>query len=198
MSNYSLGKIYKLFIRGLEEVCYVGSTTNTLSERLCLHRHQAKNDEQNKCASSCLFEEGNEVVIELLEDYPCNSKRELEERERFWLSKFPEAINKNIPTRGWQERWVQNRDHNLEKHREWLEAHKEEEAEKKKQRRLADLESARAKEKDANARRDKTKRNEWKNVKVSCSECGLVLSRNNFPTHKKNKHEGKEVTYTVL
>lgn len=198
MSDYSQGKIYKLYIRGLEEVCYIGSTTNTLSERLCIHRHQAKNDNQNKCASTCLFEDDNEVIIELLENYPCVSKKDLETRERYWLEQFPDCVNKNIPTRGWKERWYANHQHNLQKHREWLETNKAQQAEYRKAKRVNNPEEAREKDKRNNTTRNQDKRKAWKNARVVCSECGLILSRNNFPTHKKTKHEGQDATYSLV
>jgi hypothetical protein len=198
MSDYSKGKIYKLYVKDIENVFYIGSTTESLSERLCHHRHQAKNANQKKTASALLFENDSIVVIELLEDYPSESKRSLEERERYWIDKYPKCINKNIPTRDWRERWYANHEHNLQKHREWLEANKEYHAEQRKQKRLANLEKQHAKDKESNARRDKEKRKAWKNAKVKCSLCNLILSRNNFPTHKKNLHQGQDCSYDLI
>lgn len=197
-SIYQTGKIYRLFVPGLEEICYVGSTTKSLEHRLYYHKDASLRDNQKKCGSTVLFEDGNEVVIGLLEDYPCQNRAELEARERYWIEKFPDCVNKNIPTRGWKERWYANHQHNLAKHKEWIEAHKDQQTEYKKAKREADLETARANDKVSNAQRDKAKRLEWKNKKVTCGACGLLLSRNNFPTHKKNKHEGEEVDYTLV
>ena len=187
MSDYSRGKIYKLFIRGLEEVCYIGSTTNTLSERLCMHRHQAKTPSQNQSASSCLFEEENEVVIELLESFPCESKRDLEERERVWIEKFPDCVNKNIPARSWRERWYAKHEHNLAKHREWLAANKKKIARKRKEERLANLDEARAKEREARNKRKKVA-NSQKKEKVKCDVCDKMMNRNSLWLHKKSVH----------
>jgi len=169
--NYSEGKIYKLYIRGLEEICYIGSTTTSLSERLCMHRHQYQNPNQKKCVSHQLFEEGNEVEIQLLEDYPCESKKELEERERYWIEKYPDCINKNIPTRGWKERWILNRDHNLAKHKEWIEKNKQQQKEYRKQHHAK---------------------------KVSCSLCHIVITLGAWSNHKKNKHQDQEASYTQI
>jgi hypothetical protein len=209
MSDYSQGKIYIIYIPGLEEYGYVGSTVEELRERLYKHRALAKHPEKYQFASCVLFQDDNEVCIKLLEAYPCENKQQLLERERYWLNQYPEAVNKNPPILNEDERkarhkeihlkaYNKNKEHNLEKHREWIEANKEQQAEYKKAKREANLEEARMKEREANARRDKTKRNEWKNKKVSCSECNLVLSRNNFPTHKKNKHPDMEVHYTEI
>ena len=198
MSDYSQGKIYKLYIPGIDEVCYIGSTITSLSERFDNHKYQANNINQKKTGAAPLFEEGNEVVISLIEEYPCQTKQELEARERYWIEQYPDCVNKNIPTRGWKERWEQNRQHNLDLHKKWIEENKEQQAAYKKAKREADLEAARSKEREANARRDKEKRNAWKKAKVTCDKCGIKLSRNNFPTHKKNKHTGEEVNYTIV
>lgn len=209
MTDYSQGKVYLIYIPGLEEYGYVGSTVVPLNDRLRIHRHTAKSECKYKFASCVLFGEDNEVCIKLLEAWPCETKQELLEREKYWLTQYPEAVNKNPPILTEEERkahqkfftaraYEKNKDHNLQKHREWLEAHKEQESEKQKARREADLEAARAKDKRNNATRDKEKRKEWKNAKVTCGACGLVLSRNNFSTHKKNKHEGQEVEYILI
>lgn len=208
-TDYSQGKIYLIHLPGLEEYGYVGSTIQTLQDRFKKHKETAKNQRQYQFASCVLFGEGNEVCIKLLEAWPCETKQELLEREKYWLSQYPEAVNKNPPILTEEERKIRhkeqhlkaynkNKEHNLAKHKEWIEAHKDQQAEYKKAKREADLETARAKERDTNARRDKEKRNEWKNKKVTCGACGLILSRNNFPTHKKNKHEGEEVEYTLV
>lgn len=185
--NYNNGKIYKLYITGIEDICYIGSTTETLSERLCKHRHQAFNDKQNKCVSHQLFQDNNEVVIELVEDYPCESKKELEERERFWIERYPDCINKNIPTRGWKERWYANHEHNLSKHREWLAKNKEYVSQKQKERRLANLDEARRKDRECRERR-KEEANAHKREKVECPICKKMMNRNSVSDHKKRVH----------
>jgi hypothetical protein len=80
MPNYLNSKIYQII-----PVCgggvYIGSTTRPLSERMNEHRCRAK---QNKiCSSKKIFDEYgmDNCRIELIENYPCNSKEELEKRE---------------------------------------------------------------------------------------------------------------------
>jgi hypothetical protein len=192
-----LGRIYKVFVPGMEEICYVGSTYESLLSRMSKHKHSSNNSSQNKCRSCKLFEDGNEPVIELLEE-DLWTKEELITKEREWIGKFPDALNHNIPGRTWQERWELNRERNLALHKIWLEKHKEEQVEYRKIKREADLEAAHEKDKRSNQNRDKEKRNAWKSAKVTCGECNLIMSRNNFPTHKKNKHKEKEVSYTLV
>lgn len=207
MSDYSQGKIYLIYLPELEEYGYIGSTIKELPRRLWEHRYQKTSNQPYQFASCVFFQEGNEVCIKLLEAFPCQTKQELLAREKYWLDKYPEAVNKNPPILTEEQRiarhkelhliaYNKNKEHNLAKHREWLEKNKDYHSQQRAQHRLENPEETKAKDKEANAKRDKEKRNAWKNQKVICSECQLVLSRNNFPTHKKNKHEGKG-EYTV-
>jgi hypothetical protein len=85
MVNYQLGKMYKIVDVSTDE-CYVGSTCQpTLAKRLAGHvatynRYcKGKGDFVN---SYCILANDN-YDIELIEDFPCDSKEELHRRERF-------------------------------------------------------------------------------------------------------------------
>lgn len=199
MTDYSTGKVYLLYIPGLEEYGYVGSTVEELGRRLSEHKTTAKSDKvRYKFASACLFEEGNEVCIKLLEEYPCETKQQLLERERYWLDQYPEAVNKNPPILCEEERkerekashwkaYEKNKEHNLAKHREWLAANKEQQAEKRRQNRLANLEEARAKDREQREKR-KEAANAHKKEKVECPICKKSMNRNSLSLHKKSVH----------
>jgi hypothetical protein len=80
MTDYSKGKIYKLTCSD-PELVYYGSTISPLSHRFSRHKYSFSVGKY--CSSAKLFERDYEnVKIELIEDYPCNSKKELEARER--------------------------------------------------------------------------------------------------------------------
>ncbi len=85
--NYKNAKIYKL--TGENGLYYYGSTTRRLNIRLNEHR----------CKSGC---ERSKLLtnptIELLENYPCNNKIELLERER-WYIENNECVNRKVPNR---------------------------------------------------------------------------------------------------
>jgi hypothetical protein len=100
MNGYENGKIYRLTCNGL---VYYGSTKQTLNQRFKVHTAPT-----NRCSSKKLFELGD-VEIELVENYPCNSKRELEEREKHYITNF-ECINKTVPTRTTEEYKLANKD----------------------------------------------------------------------------------------
>ena len=80
MPNYAAGKIYAL--RHGEAVLYVGSTTRTLNARLARHRSRAKLFPGRKLYAR-MAEVGHENVrIELLSAFPCDSGAALLAEER--------------------------------------------------------------------------------------------------------------------
>jgi hypothetical protein len=181
------GRIYKLYIAGIEDICYIGSTVNSLEHRLYYHKYSAKADNQTKAASSCLFDEENEVLIMSLEEDTYTSKQHMEERERYWIEQYPDCVNKNIPTRGWKERWEKNRDRNLELHKKWITDNKDQQAEYKAAKRKADGELAKQKDKEARER-NKEKIAAAKKVRVSCPTCKKEMAKNSLWEHNKKVH----------
>lgn len=113
MNKYQNGKIYKLVCDN-SPLIYYGSTTDALYRRLSKHRRQ------RTCSSKELFQLGN-VSIHLVEEYPCNSKAELESRERiyieFMLKNFDYKIicNERIPCRTSKEYYQDNKEEILKK-----------------------------------------------------------------------------------
>lgn len=186
--SYQRAKIYKLYIEGVEEVCYIGSTTLELNKRLDFHKNSVKYTSQKKTVASCLFEEGNEVVIALVEDYPCQSKNELELRERYWIEQFPECVNKNIPTRGWKERWLKNRDELIAKHKEWVKNNQEHIQEYKEKNK----EKIKEQDKKRYDEGYKELRNAKKREKVKCTICEKEMNRNSINLHMKSVHKEPE------
>ena len=93
MPDYSKAKIY--IIRNDEtDKFYVGSTTQTLMRRWQGHKDDDRKKRKNNCQSRLLIW-GKGARIELLEYYPCSSRRELFWRERYWIETFgKDAINR--------------------------------------------------------------------------------------------------------
>ena len=120
MPDYQKGKIYKLWSpQGTDEEVYYGSTCNDLRYRK--RGHKTKN---NKCNSNILFEKYDDVRIELVEDYPCNNKAELNKREGHYIREN-KCLNKCIAGRTrkeYQKEWNEN---NKEKIREYNKNNKE-------------------------------------------------------------------------
>ena len=121
-SRYKNGKIYKL-VCDATPIVYYGSTTDSLSMRLRLHKIQ-------NCSSKELFDAGN-VSIELIEEYPCNNKHELLARERIYIEfmskNFTHTIicNKKIPNRTSKEYRQDNREHRNEYSKKYNQDNKE-------------------------------------------------------------------------
>ena len=167
MNPYQNGKIYKL-VCDKSPLVYYGSTIQPLSQRLALHKTQ-------QCSSQELFEKGN-VSIELVEEYPCNSKKELEARERiyieFMLNNFNHKIicNERIPGRTRAEYRLVNKDEISTKQKEYHEANRDKINTRKKEFYKANRELICQKA----------------NEKIKC-ECGSIINRNSKSRHMRTK-----------
>lgn len=96
MPDYAKGKIYAIRNDKSDQVC-IGSTTQSLSARMSKHRSDYTRHQQNKDCYRTSFEliKLPGTYIELLENYPCKSKEELEARERQWIRKH-KCVNFNF------------------------------------------------------------------------------------------------------
>ena len=91
MPNYQLSKIYKIIDNTSDDV-YIGSTTQKyLQDRIRSHKSKTKLN-KNGCMSRDIISRGN-WRVELIENYPCNNKQELNEREQFHIDNN-DCINK--------------------------------------------------------------------------------------------------------
>jgi hypothetical protein len=119
MPDYNKGKIYKLTSPHTNDI-YYGSTIQSLSKRKGNHKEkfllwEKSNDKKLFCYSYKLFLLGkDDVIITLIENYPCNTKEELLSRERFFIENNV-CVNKNIPLRTDKERYEINKKDILQK-----------------------------------------------------------------------------------
>ena len=181
-TRYEHGKIYRLYVPGNPE-SYIGSTCWELRKRFNAHKSAYLSATQTQCASCTLFAIG-EVHIELLEAYKCNTKKELEIKEREWIEKTPTAINKNIPTRTMKEERAVNKEKYAAKCKEWREANPERVAEyDKAYKESHKKQSAESHKKWADANKDIIKAN--KNIIITCSICGENTTKGNKWRHDK-------------
>ena len=124
MPDYQKGMIYKLWSPQAEEhEIYIGSTCNDLRFRKWEHKSKG-----NRCSSKILFEKYDDVRIELIEDYPCNNKAELNKKEGEYIREN-NCLNKNISGRTKK----QYNEDNKEKDKEYREKNKEKIAEYKRE-----------------------------------------------------------------
>ena len=109
MPDYSKSKIYKLTTIHNPDLIYYGSTTVSLKKRKSGHKAQFKSGIR-KYMSFDLFELGeNDVEITLMEDFNCYSKKELQDRER-WYIENNNCINKKVPNRTVKEYYETHKD----------------------------------------------------------------------------------------
>ena len=106
MPDYQKGKIYKLWSPQGNEI-YIGSTINPLSKRLAQHKSY------RDCNSKYLFENYNDVRIELIEEYPCDNKIQLNKKEGEHIRNNT-CLNRCIPGRTKKEREKKYRENNKE------------------------------------------------------------------------------------
>ena len=173
-SKYKNGKIYKL-VCDATPIVYYGSTIQSLSDRLNLHKSAS-----NKCGSKELFDAGN-VSIELVEEYPCNNRYELESRERYYidfmLNNFTDRVicNERIPTRTKAEWEQDNIEHRREYKKKYHEENREHLNEYKKKYYLDNKDTI----------------NKKRSEKFNC-DCGGKYTRRNKSQHLKSK---KHINY---
>jgi hypothetical protein len=87
MADYSKGKIYAIKSLKTDRI-YIGSTTGTLDTRFADHLKP-----RNSCASKEITSFGD-AYIELIENFPCNSRAELRKRETEVMKSTPNRVNK--------------------------------------------------------------------------------------------------------
>ena len=205
MPDYSKGVIYKIVCLNPEiKDFYVGSTTD-LKDRENYHKTDCCDETRegyNYKVYQFIRDNGNWENWEMIhiEDYPCDTRYQLESRERYYIETLGSTLNTRIPTRTQKERREDNREiikeqnkiyHEknreiiLKKQKEYSNQNKEKIAEKDKRYREKNREALREYAKQYN-QKNKEKRKE----KVKC-ECGISTRRDTLTKHKKTKNHLK-------
>ena len=83
LNIYQDGKIYSM--TGIDGHYYIGSTTQSLSGRFHHHKEYSKTHD-TRVYEYCKRVGWENITIELIEDYPCDSSKELHEREEYHLA----------------------------------------------------------------------------------------------------------------
>ena len=118
MPDYSKSVIYKIYDNTNGDT-YYGSTCNELRYRIYQHKHH----KSNKCKSKSIIL-NDDYTYSVVEEYPCESKRQLETRERWWIENN-KCINKCIPTRTQKEYYDIHKEAITKRTKEWSENNKE-------------------------------------------------------------------------
>lgn len=152
MSKYQSGKIYKIVCNITGDI-YIGSTYRRLKDRLWAHKSKG-----NKTCSKNIIDRGD-YKIELIEDYPCETKQELNNREGHWQlqikcineqregkteeekkqdKKDYRLKNKERLQEYYKQRHIKNKDAICEKTRKWHNEHKNDEEYKQRKQQYRD------------------------------------------------------------
>ena len=178
--NYNQGKIYKIVCNITGEI-YIGSTIRTLENRLSKHTQPRKRN----CVSRNIIERGD-YKIELIKNYPCNSKYELEEEEGKYIRNNT-CINTQIPHRT-KEEWTEV---NKEKLNNQMKKYREDNKQK-----LQDYHKNNYQEKKETYnknqkeyyKKNKEELDKKAKEKILC-DCGEMVCRSNIARHKRTmKH----------
>jgi hypothetical protein len=122
MPDYKLGKIYMVYPKvdnADEGDVYYGSTTVTLARRMSKHR--------SKTQCKILFDKyGVEnCFIELVEEYPCETKEQLNRKEGEYI-RANKCVNKEVAGRTRKE-WIED---NIDKFKEYNKQYRTENVDK--------------------------------------------------------------------
>ena len=168
---YEVGRIYKLVSdNGL---VYVGSTSKTLKERLRKHKNHFNSNlycTKGHVTSFRLFEDGSNVLIELIEQHNDICKIDLHKRERYYIENC-DCVNKFIPGRSHaesvKEHYEKNKIEILEKTKKYYDS-------------------------------NKSKILEQKKAKVKCEVCDCEINKCAIMRHERTKkHITNNITYNI-
>ena len=183
MPLYENSVIYKLVHCNDQdnENIYIGSTTN-FRGRKSEHKCNCYNSKDKRYTINvyCFIREKGgweEWLMIPIEVYPCNNKRELEVKERYYIELMKPKLNKVIPTRTYKEYREDNKELIKEHQKQYNEANKEHIKARGKQYREANKEHIKAREKQYKEANKK---------KVDC-ECGCKLYNHNLKKHQTSK-----------
>ena len=199
MPKYENSVIYKL--KHNEDYddtnIYVGSTTN-FKNRKYSHNRRCNNEKDQKyhyiVYKYIRANSGWENLVMIpIEPYPCNSKKELEIRERHYIDILRPKLNIVKPGRTKKEYYEDNKEKILEKAKEYYEDNKEHENKRSKKYRednkekIAEyLKKYREADKEQTVERDK-KYYENNKKKVICEHCNCEIIKSYLTKHQKTK-----------
>jgi len=204
MPDYQKGQIYTIRYRLDDSLLYVGSTIQPLHKRWGEHKIKHNN---TKCKSYTMLiyqkmRETNDInnwYIELYENFPCNSKKELARKEGEIIRLLKTNLNKVVAGRTQKEYREEHEEEIKEYKKEYREINKEKIAKLKKEYREINKEKIKEykkeyhennKEKIAKLNKEYRENNKEKIAeKVTC-ECGCIVRKDNLSNHKKTiKHQ---------
>ena len=142
----------------MNDEVYVGSAGGTICCRMRKNRYKA-HKEDTKCHKFMNQIGAGVFYIELIEEYPCNSKQELHAREGYWIRELG-TLNKRLAGRTAKEYYTDNRERKITYQKQY------------------------AKENRDAIKQYKAKHHEGQKVEVTCTVCNLSV-----PSHYLKRHQ---------
>lgn len=124
--DYKNGKIY-IIRNSVNDLTYIGSTCQTLSQRMAQHRKEARRNKAYPMKLHALMTElkAESFYIELIEYCPCNTREELFKKEGEHIRAFKTELNSRIQGRNRKEYREDNREQERIKNKQYYENNKE-------------------------------------------------------------------------
>ena len=179
MPNFQNGKIYAIRSHQTAQV-YVGSTTQPLSVRFGAHRLPS-----NKLSSLAIMR-FPDAYIELIENYPCADKNELNRREGEFIRSM-DCVNKCIPGRTPAEYRATHMEERKQRKREWYTEHKEEANQQSREWHATHREESNARRKEWRAAHKEEEKQYRANHKKTCV-CMCGATYNSGKTSNRLRH----------
>ena len=190
-----VGFIYKL-VDNTSGNQYYGSTTQRVAQRVTGHRWNLKMHDEKRCTSYNILKNGD-WRYETVEKFMYNDKFELRNREQYYIENN-ECVNK--------QRAYNSPEYNIQRAKEYREAHKEESRQYKREYGEAHKEETnqykkewyeKQKERILESRKEAYQLNKAPlkryhekkaeiNAKVTC-ECGAIVNGQNLKAHQQTK-----------
>jgi hypothetical protein len=196
INKYQNGKIYKITGNGLT---YYGSTCDSLENRLRQHKYSLvgyNKRQKGYCTSYEVITDEN-CIIELVEEFPCETKKDLGKREKHYI-KNNECVNKALPTRSDAEYYQDNKEklnenmrkyyeQNKKKIREHNDKYRDEHVERHKEYQTEYRQS----EKYKNYKKEyyEKKKDQWnakQKEKINCPTCNNLVCRGALKRHQNS------------
>lgn len=197
--DYSKSKIYKLSHPDTDKI-YIGSTIQQLNRRLSEHKsdyNRYKKNEYNFVTSFFLFELGiDDVKIELIEFYPCETKKQLEIHEGHVIQELTDTcVNKRISTKmSKKERETEYYQNNKDKIKQYYQENKdkikeyrEENKEKIEEYREKNKERIKQKSKQYYKNKKEIISEKGKTERMICDTCNLEIRKDSYKRHCTSK-----------
>ena len=102
-TDYSKSQIYKIYCKdeNVKDI-YVGLTTDFIRRKFA-HKKNCDNEYKQYKTSRCTLYQAinsnggwNNWTIEVIENFPCENKQQILDRETFWITELNATLNKSV------------------------------------------------------------------------------------------------------